>query len=113
GRRPCSRCDCGVPSSRISLPCDMESLHWATRAVKSSRRLAKASSRSSFQSAPAGLLSTLVATQGIYPPGHWFIHVNRSMISTSIGGRDNGVCSLLDESGSSEGSHRGRPGDRP
>src|SRR3989442_13127460 len=66
----------------------MERLHSATRAVKSSRRLAKASSRRSFQSAPAGLPSTLVATEGIYPPGHWFIHVNRSMISKSIGGRD-------------------------
>src|SRR5438445_5935547 len=66
----------------------MERLHSATRAVKSSRRLAKASSRSSFQSAFAGLPSTFVVTHGIYPPGQWFIHVNRSMISTSIGGTD-------------------------
>src|SRR5882762_6363581 len=66
----------------------MERLHSATRAVKSSRRLAKASSRSSFHSARAALPSTLVATGGIYPGYHWFIHVNRSMISRSIGGED-------------------------
>src|ERR1700686_336083 len=72
----------------MSLPWERERVHSATRVVKSSRTLAKASSRRSFQSAWAGLLSTLVATYGIYPRDQWFIHVNRSMISTSIGGRD-------------------------
>src|SRR2546426_8978408 len=71
----------------MSLPWGRERLHSATRAVKSSFRLAKALSRSSVQSWSAGSCSTVVPMEGIYPVCRWFRHyVNGSMIATSIGG---------------------------
>src|SRR5438093_13250288 len=71
----------------MSLPWGSDRLHSATRAVKSSLRLAKASSRSSLQSSSAGSRSTVVSMEGIYPAYRWFSHyVNDSMTLTSIGG---------------------------
>src|SRR5947199_8691089 len=71
----------------MSLPWGRERLHSATRAVKSSFRLAKALSRSILQSWSAGSCSTVVPIDGIYPLCRWFSHyVHGSMIVTSIGG---------------------------
>src|SRR2546430_11371695 len=71
----------------MSLPWGSDRLHSATRAVKSSLRLAKASSRSSLQSSSAGSRSTVMSMEGIYPAYRWFSHyVNDSMTLTSIGG---------------------------